>query len=150
MMKREGLGNIFRKHGVVLAYLFGSQKEAGVAFLEGMAVNIDDDVDLDLSVVFKIFPEDAFGAYGELYADLSHFFEPFAVDLVFLQETNALFQYEAIRGELIYCSDELFLEAYEEYVMKSASDLSFKKIQFERDFLEAARDGYFEIEHRQD
>jgi predicted nucleotidyltransferase len=149
-MKQEVLDDIFRKHGVIRAYLFGSQKEAGIAFLEGMAAKIDDEVDLDIGVVFKIFPEDAFGAYGELYADLSLFFEPFAVDLVFLQETNALFQYEAITGELIYCSGELFLEEYEEYVMKMASDLSFKKIQFERDFLEAAKDGYFEITHRQD
>lgn len=147
-MKRERLGDLFRKHGVMLAYLFGSQREAGIAFLEGRTLRIDDEADLDIGVVFKIFPEDVFGTYGELYADLSIFFEPFAVDLVFLQETNSLFQYEAITGTLIYCGDELFSEAYEEYVMKMASDLSFKKIQFERDFLRAVKDGYFEIKHR--
>lgn len=51
-------------------------------------------------------------------------------------------------GEMVYCKDELFLEEYEERVMKMASDLSFKKMDFEKDFLEAIRDGYFEIEHR--
>jgi hypothetical protein len=99
-------------------------------------------------VVFKIFPEDAFEAYGELYADLSLFFSPFKVDLIFLQETEALFQYEAITGVLVYCDDEVFLEVYEERVMKRASDLSFKRNEFEKDFLEAVKDGYFEITHR--
>ncbi len=147
-MKREKLTHIFKKHGVRIAYLFGSQKEAGIAFLEGGAPKIDDEVDLDIGVVFKIFPEDAFEAYGELYADLSLFFEPFTVDLVFLQETDALFQYEAITGELVFSDDELYLEEYEEQVMKRASDLSFKRNEFEKDFLEAVKDGYFEIEHR--
>lgn len=147
-MKREKLTNIFKKHGVRIAYLFGSQKEAGIAFLEGVAQKIDDEVDLDIGVVFKIFPEDAFEAYGELYANLSLFFEPFTVDLVFLQETDALFQYEAITGELIFSDDELYLEGYEEQVMKRASDLLFKRNEFEKDFLEAVKDGYFEIEHR--
>lgn len=32
--------------------------------------------------------------------------------------------------------------------MKKASDLSFKKIEFEKDFLEALRDGYFELKDR--
>lgn len=148
-MKQERLGSIFKKHRVILAYLFGSQQEAGVAYLEEMVSKVNDEDDLDIGVVFKTIPEDAFGAYGKLYADLSLFFEPFDVDLVFLQETNVLFQYEAITGRLVYCSDELFLEEYEEYVMKMASDLSFKKIQFEKDFLEAVKDGYFEITHRQ-
>lgn len=147
-MKREKLTHIFKKHGVRIAYLFGSQKEAGIAFLEGVAQKIDDEVDLDIGVVFKIFPEDAFEAYGELYANLSLFFEPFTVDLVFLQETDALFQYEAITGELVFSDDELYLEEYEEQVMKRASDLSFKRNEFEKDFLEAVKDGYFEIKHR--
>jgi len=147
-MKREKLTHIFKKHGVRIAYLFGSQKEAGIAFLEGVAQKIDDEVDLDIGVVFKIFPEDAFEAYGELYANLSLFFEPFTVDPVFLQETDALFQYEAITGELVFSDDELYLEEYEEQVMKRASDLSFKRNEFEKDFLEAVKDGYFEIKHR--
>ncbi|MBS3918213.1 MAG: nucleotidyltransferase domain-containing protein [Deltaproteobacteria bacterium] len=147
-MKREKLTHIFKKHGVRIAYLFGSQKEAGISFLEGGATKIDDEVDLDIGVVFKIFPEDAFEAYGELYADLSLFFEPFTVDLVFLQETDALFQYEAIIGKLVFSDDELFLEEYEEQVMKRASDLSFKKNAFEKDFLETVKDGYFETTHR--
>jgi len=148
MEKKERLVNILRAHRVKVVYLFGSQKEAGISFLSGEVPKIDEKADLDVGVVFEKLPEDAFNAYGEIYADLSLFFGPFNVDLIFLQETDILFQYEAIRGEIVYCDDESFLEEYEEYVMKRASDLSFKKIEFEKDFLEAIKDGYFEIEYR--
>lgn len=70
------------------------------------------------------------------------------MDIVFLQETDALFQYEAIKGVLIYCEDESFFDDYEEMVTKRAADLSYKKIGFEKDFLEAVKDGYFEIANR--
>lgn len=149
LMKREILEDIFRKHGITLAYLFGSQKEGGIAFLNEENPKIEDSSDLDIGVLFTNFPEDVFETYGELYAELSLFFESFAVDLVFLQETDVLFQYEVISGgEIVYCKDESFLDEYEERVMKMASDLSFKKMEFEKDFLEAIRDGYFKIEHR--
>jgi len=142
----EELTALFKKYGVKIAYLFGSQKEAGAAFLSGKAVEVDGDSDLDIGLVFERLPEKTFSVYGELYADLCLLFEPFVIDPVFIQETESFLQYEAITGELIYCEDEIFLDNYEEMVMKKASDLKFKKVEFEKDFLEAVRNGYFEIE----
>jgi len=55
---------------------------------------------------------------------------------------------DAIEGKLVYFEDESFLDNYEEGVVKRADDLSYKRIEFEKDFFEAVRDGYFEIEHR--
>lgn len=148
-MRREMLAEILKRHGAKAAYLFGSQKEAGITFLNGNPPTVDEGSDLDIGLLFTKLPEDAFEVYGRLYADLSILFEPFAVDLVFLQETDILFQYEVISGQkLVYCQDELFIEEYEERIIKMASDLSFKKTEFEKDFLEAIRNGYFEIEHR--
>jgi predicted nucleotidyltransferase len=147
-MKRETLIGLLKKYHVKIAYIFGSQKESGIAFLNDRNSTIDERADLDIGVVFEKLPTDTFGVYGEIYASLSILFEPFNIDLVFLQETDTLFQYEAIKGELIYCEDENFLDEYEELVMKMASDLSFKKAEFERDFIEAVKDGYFEITHR--
>jgi predicted nucleotidyltransferase len=147
-MGTEALKKLLRSYQVKIAYLFGSQKEAGIAFLTGEARKMRKRSDLDIGIVFENFPVKPFEVYGELYADLSAIFEPFKIDLVFLQETGVLFQYEAIKGEILYCEEERFLDDYEEMVMKQAADLSFKKIEFERDFLEALRDGYFEIEHR--
>ena len=135
----------FKKYGIKIAYLFGSQKEAGADFLAGKFADVEGSSDLDIGLVFENLPKKPFSIYGELYADLCLFFEPFVIDLVFLQETKSLLQYEAITGKLIYCEDELFLDNYEEMVMKKASDLKFKKVQFEKDLLEAVRNGYFEI-----
>jgi predicted nucleotidyltransferase len=147
-MGAEALKKLLRSYQVKIAYLFGSQKEAGMAFLVREERKIGKRSDLDIGVVFEKLSVKPFQVYGELYADLSAIFEPFKIDLVFLQETYVLLQYEAIKGELLYYEEESFLDDYEEMVMKQAADLSFKKIEFERDFLEAVRDGYFEIEHR--
>jgi len=147
-METETLKKLLRSYQVKIAYFFGSQKEAGMAFFVGEERKIGKRSDLDIGVVFEKLPVKPFEVYSELYADLSAIFEPFKIDLVFLQETDVLFQYEAIKGEPFYCEEESFLDDYEEIVMKQAADLSFKKIEFERDFLEAVRDGYFEIEHR--
>jgi predicted nucleotidyltransferase len=148
LMRKERLVNILKRHVVKVAYVFGSQKDAGISFLNENVPMIDERADLDIGVLFERLPEDIFEAYGELYADLSIFFDPFKIDLVFLQETSILFQYEAITGEIVHCDDELLLEEYEERLIKMASDLSSKKIVFEKDFLEAIKDGYFEIAHR--
>lgn len=144
----EELTALFKRYGVKIAYLFGSQKESGAAFLSGVVEDVEEGSDLDIGLVFETLPKKTFSVYGELYADLCLLFEPFMIDLVFLQETESLLQYEAITGELIYCEDELFLDDYEEIVMKKASDLKFKKVEFEKDFLEAVKNGYFEIAHR--
>ncbi len=49
---------------------------------------------------------------------------------------------------MIYCEDQEFLDKYEEMVMKKTEGLAYKRKEFERDFLEAIKDGYFEIEHK--
>lgn len=145
-LRKETLAEVLKRHNVKIAYLFGSQKESGFAFLNNdESVYIEEGSDLDIGLVFKQLPQNAFEIYGGLYADLSLLFLPFNVDMVFLQETDCLFQYEAIKGEVIYYEDAVFLDNYEELVMKMASDLSFKKEEFERDFFEAVKDGYFEI-----
>lgn len=56
-----------------------------------------------------------------------------------------MFQYEAIKGILVYAEDEDFLASYEERIMEEASDLCYKKKEFERDFWEAVQNGYFPI-----
>jgi len=141
------LKTLFQKYEVKIAYLFGSQKEKGIEFLKGRTAESEKGSDLDIGVVFERLPDKAFLIYGEIYAELADIFEPFNIDLVFLQETDSLFQYEAIKGEVIYCEDQEFLDEYEERVMKKAGDLAYKWKEFERDFLEAIKNGYFKIEH---
>lgn len=71
------LREIFKKYGVKIAYLFGSQKDKGLLFLEGEQVAMEKGFDLDIEVVFELLPENKIEIYGELYADLTEFFEPF-------------------------------------------------------------------------
>jgi predicted nucleotidyltransferase len=140
---------IFKRFEVRIACVFGSNRKAGMAFLAGSKMDIEKGSDLDIGVVFERLPQKTYEIYGSLYAELSTLFEPFQIDLVFLQETSPLFQYDAINGEVTFCGDEFFCDEYEEMVMKTASDLSFKKQEFEKDFIEAVKDGYFEIARRE-
>ncbi len=141
----DKLRALFKTEGIKIAYLFGSQKEKGIDFLKGRPVKVEGSSDLDIGIVFEMLPDKVFLLYGEIYAELSEIFYPFNIDLVFLQETDIFFQYEAIRGEVIYCEDQDFLDKYEEMVMKKTEDLAYKKKEFEKDFFEAVKDGYFEI-----
>ncbi|MBW2058997.1 MAG: nucleotidyltransferase domain-containing protein [Deltaproteobacteria bacterium] len=134
-----------KAHGIILAYLFGSQREAGKAYLQGHPVQPTAASDLDIGLVFKVLPEARMQAYGAIYADLARIFDPFPVDPIFLQETSYLFQFEAIKGELIYAESERDVDLYEGTVLSFASDISFHKETFEREVMEALEDGYFEI-----
>lgn len=145
----EKLQIIAKRYGVALIYLFGSQAKKGLDYLYGKFCKIKKGSDLDIGIVFKKFPYDVnekFRIYGNLYVDLANLFEPFNIDLIFLQEVNSLLQLEAIKGFAVYVEDEIFQEDYEELVMKKAEDLRFKKKEFYKEVLEARKDGYFKIE----
>ncbi|NWF98882.1 MAG: nucleotidyltransferase domain-containing protein [Nitrospirae bacterium] len=144
----EKLNEILQRFNIKIAYLFGSQKQKGIEFLKGNSVNPEKGSDLDIGIVFDRVPDNAFLLYGEIYVELSDLFIPFNIDIVFLQETDSLLQYEAVKGEVIYCEDQEFLDRYEEMVMKKAGDLSYKMKEYEKDFIEAVKDGYFEIGHK--
>ncbi len=140
------LDDIFKKYNVKIAYLFGSQMKEGLKFLKGEKYKVKKGSDLDIGVVFEELPPNKISIYGDLYLELSKAFDPFEIDLVFLQEADSLFQYETIKGAIIYSEDEEFLENYEEIAMKKAENLSFKQKEFFKDFLEAIKDGYRKIE----
>jgi len=139
------LGEIARRHGAGLVYLFGSQAEAGSRHLRGGEAAPEAGSDLDIGIVFVSPPPSAVPVYGDLYAELTGLFEPFTVDLVFLHEVSSLFRYEAILGECAYAASDAFQEEFEERTMKEAADLKFKKRIFDQEVLEAIRDGYFEV-----
>ena len=59
------------------------------------------------------------------------------VDLVFLQETESTFQFEAIKGVCIHKSNQEILENYIEYVLKFAADWKVFRDRIDREFLGA-------------
>lgn len=145
------LDEIFKKHGVSICYLFGSQKDKALLFLKGKKITIEDpEADIDFAVVFKRPPEEPLKTYALLSLDLQDIVTPYKADLVFLHEVDHLFQLEAIKGHCIYCNDESFREEYEHKVMMFASDeLEIFKLN-ERDFFEAIENGYFQFEYKAD
>ncbi len=85
---------------------------------------------------------------ARLYREFSRVFEPFNIDLVFMDEVDTLFQYGIIRGVRIYAKDEGDADLFEETVMKKAGDLLFKKRLMNKEIMEAVEDGYFEFEYK--
>lgn len=142
----RGLQDVLRKHRILLAYLFGSQQDEGVEYLSGKKYKAGSRSDLDIGLLLEKFPKDIFNLYGNLYSDLSEVFAPFSIDILFLNEVGPLLRYEIIKAKRIYARNEEFADNYEEHTIKIAADLDLKRKMFEKDFYEAIRNGYFEIE----
>lgn len=144
---RDELQAIFKKNGVLLAYLFGSNQDIGRRFLEGSSDEAGETSDLDVGLLIVPSSGTMYESYGNLYLELSRVFAPFHIDIVLLHEVHSLLKYEIISGYRIYAEDEQFADDYEDTVVKFASDLAVKRRTFESDFIEAIKDGHFEIEY---
>lgn len=132
------LSKIGRDFSIDLIFLFGSQKEKGLSVLEGREVQVTDPLaDLDIGIVFRkgLFPQKPYKVFGPLYFQLCEVFTPLKIDLVFLQETESTFQFEAIKGVCIHKSDQEILENYIEHVLKFAADWKVFRDRIDREFL---------------
>ncbi|MEW5919777.1 MAG: nucleotidyltransferase domain-containing protein [Bacillota bacterium] len=140
MNKLETLKQVCAGYNVALAYLFGSQAEAGMAVLEGKRLINDDPLtDIDLGIVFAPGLPEASSIpdlYAGIYNELADLFLPLPLDLVFIQENHAVFQAEVVCGICVYCSDVSFRELFEEDVLRRAADF--------RPFLEKYLDEFLE------
>lgn len=146
-MKEETIKTIAEKFGIIFIYLFGSQADQGKRYLEGKEFSVDPFSDLDVAIFFEKLPAETVKVYGNLYKEISELFDPFNVDLLFMQEVNCLFQYEIIKGVRIYEREESTADEFEEIIMKKAEDLTFKKKTFDQEIMEAMEHGYFEFKY---
>lgn len=107
---------ILRNLNVAIIYLFGSQ-------IHGHTTPMSD---TDIGIVFKRDEvlKDATVLYTNLYDILTDIFPgPQEVDIVFLQQTSPLFQYEVIKhGKVLYETDPLFRANYEEQIAMEYMD----------------------------
>jgi predicted nucleotidyltransferase len=137
------------RYGIALCYLFGSQKELGLACMRGKNIKVEDpESDIDFGVSFLSKPENALDTYAKLSIDLAELVFPFQADLVFLHDVDHLIQFEAIQGINIFAVDDEYKEAFESTVLAFAADETVIYKKNENDFLEAVRDGYFEFEYQ--
>jgi predicted nucleotidyltransferase len=145
--RKDELQAIFKKNGVLLAYIFGSNQDVGKRFLESSSDQAGETSDLDVGLLIAPSSQTMYESYGNLYLELSRVFVPFDVDIVLLHEVHSLLKFEIISGHRIYEEDEQFADDYEDVVVKFASDLAVKRRMFESDFAKAIEDGHFEIKH---
>ncbi len=139
---RQRIEQLARAFSIDLVFLFGSQKNEGLAVLEGKSARAQDALsDLDIGVVFApgAFPARPFEVFGPLYAEFQEIFHPLRPDLVFLEETESTFQFEAIRGACVYCSDKEILENYVEQVLRTASDWIYMREMIDREYLSGSK-----------
>lgn len=128
MSRLAKVRRILSSHGVALAYVFGSQAELALRFLQGDSVRVEDPLaDIDVGVVFsdRDTVHRATGRhrlYAALHNALSDVFPKGRLDLVFLQETHSVFQARAIAGRCIYAVSEQFKDAYEHRILARAAD----------------------------
>lgn len=155
MKRTERFKSICQKYNVKLAFLFGSMAEAGYRFLleKGEAFPSDPYSDLDLGAVFlnpEIFKNTRtkLRLYGYLLEDVLTLFYPFRLDLVFLEETDYLIQYEAIRGINVFKQSDFILADYVERVLKYGADWKFEVDRFHREVMEAIREGQVVVDYK--
>lgn len=124
--KIRELETICKNTGILALYLFGSMSKEGAAILGNkIPKKVDPLVDIDVGVVFLKRPlsvEERLELYNRLFPPVSDLFSPLPLDLVFLQETGVVLQFEAINGLLIYSRDEDQRMEYEERVIKFYQD----------------------------
>ncbi|MBI5193035.1 MAG: nucleotidyltransferase domain-containing protein [Nitrospirae bacterium] len=108
--------SILQNLNIAIVYLFGSQ-------IQGYTNPLSD---IDIGIVFTRYEvlKDTTNLYTDIYDILTDIFPcPQEVDIVFLQQTSPVFQYEVIKyGKVLYETDPLFRADYEEQVAREYMD----------------------------
>ena len=115
---------IFVKHGVVLAYLFGSQAEGRAGPLS--------DIDLAALLAPEISSIERFRVQLDLIGDCGHLFQRNDVEVIILNEAPPLLAYEVIRnGKLLYedPATQLAADFAAQAFSRYADTIPFRRLQ---------------------
>lgn len=144
-MSSNSLHSLAEQFGIGLIYLFGSQYQQGRDFLQGRPAQLDDPLaDLDIGIVLKAglpHSDAMIKVYADIYNALDELFNPFSVDLTFLEENHSVFQANAICGVCIYSFDEAFRGQYEENVLRRAADFKPFLDKYLQEYMEEVLQG---------
>lgn len=120
------VSKIAKKYNIDLIYIFGSQIHSALELLRGGDIETSDSMtDMDVGIVFNERlprPKERYQLYGDVHNQLQDIFNPFPLDLIFLQETHSVFQARAICGRCIYFSSPSIKDEYEENILRRAAD----------------------------
>jgi predicted nucleotidyltransferase len=121
----DELADIARRHGVDSIYVFGSRASEITARLRGpSATQAHPNSDVDIAIQPGRGCHLSAQERVRLASALEDLFDVNRVDLVLLPEASPFLAVEAIRGDLLYCSD-LDAQAEDElYILRRAGDLA--------------------------
>ncbi len=141
LSKMEKLRSICEKKNIALLYLFGSQEKRALQILNGSQFEGKRDPmgDIDVGVVFSFdlnVIQKRYILYSQVFNELEDLFQEEKLDLVFLQECNAILQFEAIKGSCIYFKSEELREHFEMNVLRRLPDFKYLMSLYEKEFLE--------------
>jgi predicted nucleotidyltransferase len=121
----DELADIARRYNVDDIYVFGSRASEITARLRGRsAPQAHPDSDVDIAIQPGRDRHFSARELVRLTGALEDLFDVNRVDLVLLPEASPFLAVEAIRGELLYCSD-LDAQAEDElYILRRAGDLA--------------------------
>ncbi len=131
---------ICKQNDIILAYLFGSQAKNGYKAITGERIVQEDPfADLDLGIILddqERLNASMYKLYSTLYNQLDELFLPLRLDLVFLQETHSVFQFEAIKGICLYAVSDSIQEKYEHNILARAADFRWVLEQYYKEKFE--------------
>lgn len=132
-ISKEGLMQIFARHNVLAAYLFGSQ-------IEGTS---DPMSDVDIGVIFgdrEITVKDLLS----LQDDLQRLLGTTPVDLVLLEKASVTVAFKAIsQGKILFSASDQLRTDFEERVLRNYHDFAPFLKKFYRDVQEAIMESDF-------
>jgi predicted nucleotidyltransferase len=120
MSPQETLDRLCRDHGVLAVYLFGSRADDGLRVLQGDEVPREGP-DLEVGVVFR----DCFDplVFSRFQKGLQRVFSPLEIDLIPLQNVDALTQFSAIDGHRVAVTDPDVADRFELAAMSMAEEM---------------------------
>ena len=121
---KERLEAICSRYGIEILYVFGSRSDEIKELLEGGiqrlgASGSDTDLGAKLGPGVSLTVREK----ARMSAELEDLLGVDRVDLCFVNETDPFVAAEIIRGERVYCADELRADEYELYILRRAGDL---------------------------
>lgn len=123
--RRQSLRRVCEEHGVALLYVFGSQAERVLQWLErGGDLVLDEGSDVDVGA--RHLPGVSWSVMEKvrLAQALEDLFSCPRVDLVVLGEADPFLAFAVIQGERLYAADDHEADEYDLYVMRRAGDLA--------------------------